>query len=105
MEAVIKDGGHQYRVSEGMTLDIEYRESAEPGSTLEFPEVLLVSSEGSEAKIGTPTVSGAKVTATVIGDVKGDKLIVAKFRRRKASRTRTGHRQKYTRIKVDSIAG
>ncbi len=101
MEAVFRDGGHQYKVSEGDTLDIEYRE-AESGSKLEFSEVLLVG-EGAEARIGTPTVSGAKVVAKVIGPVKGKKVIVTKFRRRKDSRTRRGHRQSYLRVQVESI--
>lgn len=104
MEAVIRDGGHQYTVSEGMTLDIEFRDDAEQGSTLEFPEVLLISGEGAEPRVGTPTVEGARVTAKVIGNIKGDKVIITKFRRRKASRTRNGHRQKYTRIQVESIS-
>ena len=102
MEAVIRDGGHQYRVSEGMTLDVELRD-AEAGATLEFPEVLLISGDG-DARIGTPTVDGAVVKAKVIGPVKGEKVIITKFRRRKASRCRTGHRQRYLRVQVESIS-
>ena len=102
MQAVIRDGGRQYRVTEGLTLDIDYRE-AEEGSTLDFEDVLYVGGEGAEARIGTPVVSGAKVTARVIGAVKGDKVLVAKFRRRKGSRTRNGHRQPYLRVQIDSI--
>jgi len=104
MEAVIRDGGHQYRVSEGMTLDVEYRE-AEAGSTVEFGEVLYIGGEGAETRIGSPTVAGAKVQATVIGQVKGDKLLVVKFRRRQGSQTRTGHRQPYLRVQIDKIEG
>lgn len=104
MQAVIRDGGHQYQVSEGATLDVEYRD-IEAGSTLEFPEVLLINGEGSESRIGTPTVDGARVVARVVGPVKGDKVIVAHFRRRKDSRTRVGHRQPYLRVQIESIQG
>jgi large subunit ribosomal protein L21 len=103
MEAVIKDGGRQYRVKVGELLDIDFRE-AEKGSALEFPEVLYVGGEG-EPKIGKPALAGAKVLATVIGPVKGKKLAVALFRRRKGLHTRTGHRQPYLRVKIESIQG
>lgn len=102
MEAVIRDGGHQYRVSEGMILDVEYRE-AETGATLEFPEVLFVGDDGGEPTIGSPVVEGARVVAKVVGPVKGKKLVVAKFRRRKGSQTRTGHRQPYLRVQIEKI--
>ncbi len=102
MQAVIRDGGHQYQVSEGMVLDVEYRE-AEAGSTLEFPEVLFLGGEGADTRVGTPMVEGAKVVTKVVGPVKGDKIIVTKFRRRKDSRCRNGHRQNYLRVKVESI--
>ena len=75
MEAVIRDGGHQYTVAEGEVLDVEFRELGE-GETLEFPEVLYIRGDG-DARIGAPTVDGAKVIAKVVGPVKGDKLIVA----------------------------
>jgi len=104
MEAVIRDGGHQYTVAEGEVLDIEFRDVDE-GATLEFPEVLYIRSDGAEARIGAPTVDGAKVIAKVVGPVKGDKLIVAKFRRRKSSRSRVGHRQPYLRVQVEKIEG
>ena len=87
-----------------MTLDVEYRD-AEAGSTVEFSDVLYIGGDGAETKIGSPTVAGAKVQATVIGSVKGDKLLVVKFRRRQGSRTRTGHRQPYLRVQIDKIEG
>lgn len=102
MEAVIRDGGHQYRVSEGATLDIEFRD-AEAGSSLEFSEVLYVGGGDAETKVGSPTVVGACVRARVVGPIAGDKLVVTKFRRRKGSRTRTGHRQRYLRIQIEKI--
>lgn len=103
MEAVIKDGGKQYRVKVGDTLDVEFR-PLEKGSSLEFPEVLYLGGEG-EPKIGRPTLKGAKVLAKVLGPVKGPKLISALFRRRKGLYTRTGHRQPYLRVKIDKIEG
>ena len=103
MEAVIRDGGHQYTVAEGEVLDVEFRE-LEEGATLEFPEVLYTRGDG-DARIGAPTVDGAKVIAKVVGPVKGDKLIVAKFRRRKGSRSRIGHRQPYLRVQIEKIEG
>ncbi len=101
MYAVIATGGKQYRVEQGETLQVEKLE-AEPGKTLEFAEVLLVS-DGANVKIGTPHVAGARVTAEVLGDVKGPKLLIYKFRRRKGYRRKTGHRQPYTQLKITSI--
>ena len=102
MEAVIRDGAHQYRVKEGLTLDVEYR-AVDKGATLEFPEVLFVGGEGGQVKVGTPTVEGAKVVAKVIGPVKGDKVISTIFRRRKGLRHRRGHRQPYLRVQIEKI--
>ncbi len=104
MEAVIRDGGHQYRVAEGDTLDIQYRE-VEAGASIDFDNVLYLGGDGGETRIGTPTVDGARVRARVVGPVKGDKLLVAKFRRRKGSRSRVGHRQPYIRVQIEKIEG
>lgn len=103
MYAIIVDGGHQYKVEEGQTLEIDFRE-ATPGSELVFDRVLAVSS-GDRFQLGQPVVSGAQVTATVVGESKGEKLVVQKFRRRKNMRRRTGHRQKYIVVKITKIAG
>lgn len=103
MEAVIRDGGRQYRVREGDTLEIDYRDGAEAGSTIEFSDVLLVAGAGSPAKVGAPIVEGAKVLAKVVGQVKGEKLVIMNFRRRKNSRRRVGHRQKYTQVAIEKI--
>ncbi|MEZ6094160.1 MAG: 50S ribosomal protein L21 [Pirellulaceae bacterium] len=103
MYAIISDGGRQYKVEEGQTLDIDFREAAE-GSELTFDRVLAVSN-GETLNVGQPTVSGASVTASVVGEVKGDKVYPQYFRRRKNSRRRTGHRQKYIRVKISKIAG
>ena len=101
MYAVIRDGGRQYRVEEGMVLDVDLRPK-NAGETLEFPEVLFVGGEG-EPHIGNPTVPDAKVLAEVRGEAKGKKVEVLKWRRRKSSRTHTGHRQRYTRVAITKI--
>jgi large subunit ribosomal protein L21 len=102
MYAIIADGGRQYRVVEGQELDIDYRAVA-TGDRIEFGRVLAVSTDEG-MKLGQPTLAGAKVTAEVLGVEQGDKLTVQKLRRRKNSRRRTGHRQLYTRVRIDSIA-
>ena len=101
MYAVIRDGGRQYCVEEGTVLDVDLRPSA-AGETIEFPEVLLVGGAG-EPRIGTPVVPDAKVVALVQGETKGKKVEVLHWRRRKASRTHTGHRQRYTRVTITTI--
>ena len=104
MFAVITDGSHQYRVSPGDELTIDYRKGSEPGQTIEFDRVLLANGGGSSA-IGQPVIDGATVTAEVVEtEVKGPKLEIQKIRRRKNSRRHTGHRQKYTSIKVTDIS-
>ena len=100
MYAIIRDRGMQYRVEKGQILTIDLVE-AEPGSEIELGEVLLVG--GETTKVGSPTVAGAKVTAKVIGEVKGDKIIVFKYRNKKRYRRRTGHRQRYTKIAINQI--
>jgi len=102
MYAVIKTGGKQYRVQEGQTLKLEKLEVA-TGETLNFDEVLLVS-DGENIKVGAPLVDGAKVTAEVIDHGRGDKIRIIKFRRRKHSMKRQGHRQWYTEVKITGIA-
>ncbi|OUT61263.1 50S ribosomal protein L21 [Stieleria bergensis] len=103
MYAIIVDGGRQYKVEPGMEVDLDFRE-VEDGSSLTFEKVLAVG--GDEGlKLGSPTVDGATVTASVIGEKQGKKIYVQKFRRRKHSKSRIGHRQKYTRVKITEIAG
>jgi large subunit ribosomal protein L21 len=99
--AIVRDRGTQYRVEEGQKLRIALME-AEAGSTIEMNEVLMVGgAEG--ARIGSPVLNGASVQAEVLGDVKGDKIIVFRYRNKKRYRRRTGHRQKYTEIKISKI--
>jgi large subunit ribosomal protein L21 len=102
MYAIISDGGRQYRVEQGQILDIDYRESVTDKDKVTFDKVLAVGGDGS-LKLGTPTVSGATVVASVVGVEKGDKIYIQKFRRRKQYDRRTGHRQLYTRVKIESI--
>ncbi len=101
MYAVIRTGGKQYRVATNQVIEVE-KLDAEAGSTVELAEVLMVG-EGDSATIGSPLVEGASVTATVLEQGKGPKLIVFKKRRRKNYRRRTGHRQKLTVLRVTDI--
>ena len=103
MYAVIKTGGKQYRVSANDKLEIE-RLEGEAGATLEFTEVLMIGS-GASVKIGAPTVAGAKVTAELVEQSRGPKVIAFKKRRRKNSRRKKGHRQDLTTIRIKDIIG
>lgn len=103
MYAIFVDGGRQYRAEPGTEIDLDYRD-VPAGESLQFETVLAVG--GDEGlKLGSPHVGGAKVTAEVLGPKQGPKLVVQKFRRRKNSRRKTGHRQLYTRVRISEIAG
>jgi len=103
MYAIIRDGGKQYRVEEGDELRLDYRD-VPSGDRLTINDVLAVASEG-DLLLGKPVVDGAAVTAEVLGPAKGDKLVVQKLRRRSHnSRTKTGHRQLYTKVRIEGIA-
>ena len=104
MYAIIEDQGQQYTVSQGDVVEIDLKEDASEQESLVFEHVLMVRDD-SETRIGTPTLEGARVVATVLGDVKGPKIIVRKFKRRKNYRRKQGHRQRYTRIRIESIEG
>lgn len=99
MYAVIKSGGKQYRVAEGDTLQVDQLK-AEVGSSVELP-VLLVG--GDSPKVGSPTVDGASVKATVVSHELGDKVTALKMRRRKRTRRRIGFRASHTTLKIDKI--
>jgi large subunit ribosomal protein L21 len=99
--AIVEDGGKQYKAVEGATIDVD-RFPAEIGEQIDLEHVLLVVN-GEDIQIGTPMVAGAKVLATVVEQVKGPKLTVFKYKPKKRIRVKTGHRQKYTRLKIDSI--
>lgn len=101
MYAVIKTGGKQYRVNEGDRLRVEKLEGV-VGDTIDFAEVLMLG--GDTVSIGTPLVSGAKVSAEIVGQGLGKKIIVFKMRRRKRYRRKNGHRQPFTELKVKGIS-
>jgi large subunit ribosomal protein L21 len=102
MYAIIKHGSRQYRVEKGQEIDIDYREAA-AGDAVTFDHV-LAASMGDDLRFGAPFLSGASVAAEVVGTVQGPKLVVQKFRRRKNSRRKTGHRQIYTKVRITDIA-
>ena len=103
MYAVIASGGKQHRVEEGEVLRLEKIEVG-AGETIDFDKVLLVAN-GDDVKIGEPLVAGAKVTAEVVSHGRGEKVKIIKFRRRKHSMKRQGHRQWYTEVKITGIQG
>ena len=102
MYAIIRDRGMQYRVEQGQVLRIDLLDEAEPGSQIELGEVLLVG-DGESVKVGSPLLSGAMVRAEVLGMKKGEKIVVFRYRNKKRYRRRTGHRQRYTEIKISEI--
>ena len=107
MYAVIEQGGKQYKVAEGDSLNIELTDVSPDAETIELDKVLLVS-DGEKVKIGTPYLKGAKVVASFKTTaeesiVKGKKLYPMHFRKRKNSRRRIGHRQKYLQVIIDKI--
>ncbi len=100
--AIVEDGGKQYKAVEGSVIDVDHFES-EPGEQIDLARVLLIA-DGEQFTIGTPLIEGAKVQATVVDQVKGPKIVVFKYKPKKRYRVKTGHRQKYTRLMIDSIA-
>lgn len=101
--AVIESGGKQYRVTEGHVLDVELLD-AEVGKKVDLEQVLAIS-DGKTLTLGTPVVSGAKVTAEVVEHLRGPKLVAFKKKRRKGYKRKVGHRQELTRVRVISIGG
>lgn len=99
--AVIRTGGKQYKVSEGDTLEVE-KLAVEAGSKTQFDDVLLVASDAG-VKIGTPVVKGASVAAEVVDQIKADKVVAFKYRKRKGYHRTVGHRQKLTKVKITGI--
>jgi large subunit ribosomal protein L21 len=99
--AIVETGGKQYKVSPGQTIEVDRLPAAE-GETVELSRVLLISDDG-DAIIGTPTVEGAKVTATCLGEKKGNKIIVFKYKAKTRYRRKKGHRQLYTTLRIEDI--
>ena len=101
MFAIVTIAGQQFKVTEGQEIFV-HQLDAEEGANMSFDDVLFVENDG-KAQIGTPKVKGASVSATVLGHVKGDKVIVFKKKRRKGYRVKKGHRQRFSKIKLDGI--
>ena len=100
MYAVIATGGKQYRVSEGDVIYIE-KIDAQVDSTVSF-DVLLMGNDG-DVKIGTPVVEGVKVEGKVVGQIRGEKIVVYKYKSKKNYRRKQGHRQPYTKVEITKI--
>jgi large subunit ribosomal protein L21 len=100
--AVIKTGGKQYLVKEGDTLKIEKIIGLKEGDSVSFKEVLLTSN-GSEAKIGTPVVPSSEVTGTIIEMGRNQKVVVIKYKQKSRYYKKNGHKQPYAKIKIESI--
>ena len=103
MYAVIKTGGKQYRVAAGEKIKVE-QIPAEVGTKITIDQVLMVG-EGEAVKIGAPLVAGASVSATVLSQGRHDKVRIFKMRRRKHYQKHQGHRQNYTELQIEAIAG
>ena len=100
MYAIIATGGKQYRVSEGDVIYIE-KIDAQVDSTVSF-DVLLMGNDG-DVKIGTPVVEGVKVEGKVVGQIRGEKIVVYKYKSKKNYRRKKGHRQPYTKVEITKI--
>ncbi|HEY3935280.1 MAG TPA: 50S ribosomal protein L21 [Gemmatimonadales bacterium] len=103
MYAIFKALGKQWRAETGATLRLPLMEEKSPGDTIAFDEVLLTS-DGDTITAGSPVVKGASVTVEVIGHGKEEKIYVFKFKRRKNYRRKTGHRQKFTEVRITGVA-
>lgn len=101
MFAIVEIAGQQFKVEEGQEVFVHHL-NAEEGDKVTFDNVLLVD-RGGEISVGSPVLGGVSIGATVLGHQKGDKVIVFKKKRRKGYKVKNGHRQQFTRIKVDSI--
>ncbi len=104
MYAIITDGSRQYKVEQGQELNVDYRDTP-AGEKLKFENVLAIGgSDGVGAKLGSPLVKGASVTAEVLGPVHGEKHVIQKMRRRKNFRKKTGFRAMFTRVRIAEIS-
>lgn len=99
--AIVETGGKQYKVTSGQVLDVELLDVTE-GSTVEIDRVLLIG-DGDKVTVGTPTVEGAKVLATSKGNDRGKKIIVYRYKHKVRYSKKTGHRQSFTTLTIDSI--
>ncbi len=99
--AIVESGGKQYKAVEGTTIDVDLLD-LEVGSSVNLEAVLLVV-EDEKVHVGTPTLKGTVVSTTIIDHIKGPKVVTFKYSPKKRIRTKTGHRQQYTRLKIESI--
>jgi large subunit ribosomal protein L21 len=102
MYAIIEDGSHQFRVSEGDRIRVDRRDG-KAGDELVFSKVLLIAGGDGDATIGAPVIEGAQVVAKIVNQFKAKKIIIQKFRRRKNMRRRNGHRQPYTMVQITNL--
>jgi large subunit ribosomal protein L21 len=103
MYAVIETGGKQYKVKEGDIITVE-KLSADAGASFTFDKVLSIL-DGENSVFGTPTINGATVTGQVMGDGKAKKVIVYKYKAKKGFHKKKGHRQPFTRVKIETVNG
>jgi len=101
MYAIIESGGKQYKAAPGGTIEVD-RLHIDEGTSIDFDQVLLVADED-DVKVGTPTIKGAIVKATVLEHFKGRKIIVFKYIPKERYRRKKGHRQQYTRLQIDEV--
>ncbi len=99
--AIVEDGGKQYRAVEGEYIEVD-RFASDVGEQIDLDRVLLIA-DGEQTLVGDPVIGGAAVQATVVAHVKGPKVVVFKYKPKKRIRVKTGHRQQYTRLRIDSI--
>ena len=99
--AIVETGGKQYKVAPGQKIDVD-RLGVADGEDIELSRVLLIA-DGKDTIIGSPTIDGAKVTATCLGEEKGDKIIVFRYKPKVRYRKKTGHRQLYSRLEIKEI--
>jgi large subunit ribosomal protein L21 len=104
MYAIVRTGGRQFSAVVGATIDVE-KLPFEEGESVELDEVLLIAREDGDPTVGQPLIDGAKVKATVVRQFRGPKILVWKYKPKKRYRRRQGHRQSYTRLKIESIEG
>ncbi len=103
MYAVIEDSGSQFKVSQGDVIRVDLRDLSDEQTSIDFDRVLMVSGDEGDPEIGTPHLEGAKVTADVLTEVKGEKITIIKFKRRKNYRRKRGHRQRFLRVRITGI--
>lgn len=99
--AIVEDGGKQYKAVIGESIEVD-RYPLEIGEEIDMDRVLLIA-DGENIKVGTPFVQGVKIQGTVVAQVKGPKVIVFRYKAKERIRSKTGHRQKYTKVRIDAI--